>query len=302
MKLVTGGSGQVGAALTHILVKRGEQVVVFDVVKGPRLDDISDKITFVRGNLAIWSEVFNIVRDYKISHIYHMGAMLTSESEINPWASFQSNVVGTYNVLEAARLLNVEQIMFTSSIGTFGQAAGGEMSDTSLQRPRDFYGAGKLYCERLGALYRQKWGLDFRSIRYPSVLGPGPATPGHWDVPMIQAAMQGKPFACNSPADRPGPMLYVSDAARAADVVLQAPKDAIKMINYNVGGIAAGTPGELAAALKKHYPSWQVTFAPSGGPSGLRWNDSFARTEFGWKPEISTVELLVDAFIKDSTR
>lgn len=181
-KLVTGGSGQIGAALVHILVDRGEEVVVFDINKGRRIGDIENQIKFVRGDLGIWSEVMNVVKDYKITQIYHMGAMLTSDSEANPWASFQTNVVGTYNILEAARLLNVEKMMFTSSIGTFGMTTDDKISDTSLQRPRDFYGAGKLYCEGLGRWYNRKFSLDFRSIRYPSVVGPGVATPGHWDA------------------------------------------------------------------------------------------------------------------------
>src|SRR3989304_5393979 len=236
-KLITGGSGQIGAELAHILVNRGEEVVIFDISKSARIKDIEGKLKFVRGNVGIWSEVMNVVKDNKITHIYHMGAMLTSESEANPWASFQSNVVGTYNVLEAARLFGVERIMFTSSIGTFGSTIGSfgtpvedSLTDTTLQRPGSFYGIGKLYCEGLGRWDNRKFGLDFRGVRYPSVVGPGIATPGHWDAPMMMSAIAGKAYKCPVPEDITTAMLYYKDAALAADMVLKAPKEQIKMM------------------------------------------------------------------------
>ena len=235
--LITGGSGLVGAELARILVRREQKVVVFDIAKSKRLSDIEDRVKFIRGDLGNASEVFNAVKDNEITHIYHMGAMLTGDSEANPWGSFQTNVVGTYHVLEAARLFGVKGMMFTSSIGTFDASLVPELSDTVLQRPRDFYGVGKLYCEGLGRMYRRKFGLDFRGLRYPSVVGPGVATPGHWDAPMIQSAIAGRPFQCHVPPDRGGAMIYYKDAAMAAHALLAAPPEKIKMVNYNVGGI-----------------------------------------------------------------
>ena len=123
--LITGGSGFIGSHLARLLVGRGEEIAVFDKVKTNRLSGIEDKIKLVLGDLGDRSEVLNVVRDHRITSIYHLGAMLTFESEINPWASFQSNVAGTYNLLEAARLFNVEKVLFTSSIGTFGENTGG---------------------------------------------------------------------------------------------------------------------------------------------------------------------------------
>jgi len=305
-RLITGGSGLVGAELAHVLAGGGEKVIVFDIAKSARLADIGDSITFVRGDLGNWSEVFNVVKNNEITHIYHMGAMLTFESEANPWGSFHTNVVGTYNVLEAARLLGVKGMMFTSSIGTFDASLVPELSDMALQRPRDFYGVGKLYCEGLGRMYRRKFGLDFRALRYPSVVGPGVPAPGHWDAPMMQNAILGKPVQCNVPPDRGGPMIYYKDAARAADLLLAAPPADIKMINYNVGGIGRVTPREIEAALKRHLPEVSITYATApGGSVPLRetvWNDSFARTEWGWSPEYANIERLVADLVEETKR
>lgn len=301
-KLITGGSGQIGAGLAHILVERGEEVVIFDIAKGKRFSDIESKLKFVRGDVGIWPEVMNVIKDNKITHIYHMGAMLTSESEANPWASFQANVVGTYNVLEAARLLGVQQVMFTSSIGTFGAGTEDKLSDTTLQRPFSFYGAAKLYGEGLGRWYNRKFGLDFRGVRYPSVVGPGIATPGHWDAPMILNAIAGKPYECRVPPDMPVAMLYYRDAALAADLILRAPKESIKMMNYNIGGVPAATPKQVEAEIRKHLPKAVITY-PQDQPStlivGRAWDDSYARSEWGWRPQYATAEQIVSAMFKE---
>lgn len=301
--LITGGSGLVGAELAHLLLAKNEKVVIFDIAKSKRVTDIEDGVVFVRGDLGVSAEVFNVVKDHKITRIFHMGAMLTGESEANPWGSFHTNIIGTYNVLEAARLYGVESMMFTSSIGTFDGSLVPELSDVVLQRPRDFYGVGKLYCEGLGRMYRKKFGLDFRGLRYPSVVGPGVATPGHWDAPMIQSAIAGKPFQCMVPPDRGGAMLYYKDAARAAYALLQAPRDGIQMINYNVGGISRVTPREIEAALKERLSDVSINYVTPAGPpmrlGEIAWNDSYARREWGWSPEYTDIGRVVGDFIDE---
>ena len=165
-KLITGGMGYIGAELAHILADRGEEVVLFDInINRYRIEDIESKVKVVRGDLGNLSEVLNVVKNNNITEIYHTGSMLTYMSELNPWASYQSNVIGSYNVLEAARLFNVEKMMFTSTLGTFGLQRDEVLTDISIQRPITIYGCGKLYIEGLGRFYSKKFGLDFRSIR-----------------------------------------------------------------------------------------------------------------------------------------
>ena len=309
-KLVTGGTGYIGAGLAHILVDRGEEVVLFDIVINRyRIEDIENKVKIVPGDVGNWSEVLNVVKDNKISEIYHLGSMLTYMSELNPWASFQANVIGTYNVLEAARMCGVEKMMFTSTLGTFGLQMAEVITDISIQRPVSMYGCGKLYGEGLGRFYRRKFGLDFRSIRYAHMIGPNVGTPGHWAPLMIQDAILGKTNECvyGNPETTVS-MIYVSDAARAADMVLKAPKEKIKMVNYNVTGISAVTSArELEAVLIKRFPKFKVNYKPdtlsqTGAYKALSvmrvFDDSYARNEWGWKPQYDTPEAIIDVFGK----
>lgn len=306
-KLITGGTGYIGAELAHILVERGEEVVLFDIVISEyRIEDIKNKVKIVRGDLGNFAEVANVVKENGITEIYHMGGLLTMVSDGNPWASFRVNVIGTYNVLEASRLFSVNKMMFASSIGTYGLGITEVIDDLTIQRPTNFYGVGKLYCEGLGRWYMNKFGLDFRSIRYPATVGPNVRTPGHWMPPMIEDSILGRPHEClYAPADDPGmPLIYLTDAARAADMVLQAPKAQIKMVNYCVSGVSdAVSVNNMETILKKRYPKTSISYRNPLGEIRVgvvkRFDDTYARNEWHWKPLYATPEAVVEKFERD---
>ena len=308
--LITGGTGCAGAALAHILVERGENVVLFDInINHSRIDDIEDKVTVVRGGLGNWSEVLNVVKDNNVKGIYHTGSMLSLPSQANPWASFNANVIGTYNVLEAARLFDVEKVVFTSTLGTFGLEIGDVITDTTIQRPTLMYGIGKLYCEGLGRFYRTKFGLDYRGTRYPGVIGPGVTTPGaaQWFPWMIEHAIKDEPYESFAPEDAIVSVLFFKDCARVANIAYEAPKENVKMVNYNISGITPSiSGGELADMLRKRYPGAPITFNPTPEVAKL-WktlklqdiDDSCARKELGWSPIYNTMDKIVSSFEKE---
>ena len=309
-KLITGGTGYIGAELAHLLVERGEEVVLFDIVLNEyRVEDIKNKVKMVRGDLGNWSEVLNVVKDNNITDIYHMGSMLSYMSEGNPWGSFSANVIGTYNVLEAARLFGVKKMMFTSTIGTYGLDKSEIIDDLTIQRPTNIYGCGKVYGEGLGRWFMNKFGLDFRSIRYPAMIGPNVRTPGHWAPHMIEDSIAGRPNECiYTMPERGMPMIYLTDAARAADMVLQAPQEKIKMVNYCVASVPDSVSAkELETILTKRYPKTKVNYNMDPAMQALmekigittRFDDSYARKEWGWSPLYTTAEAIVDIFEKD---
>jgi nucleoside-diphosphate-sugar epimerase len=308
--LITGGSGIIGSEVAHSLVQSGEEVVLFGrTLKASRIADIKDKVKFAHGDLGLAAHVFNAIKDHKITDIYHLGAMLTFASENDPHGSFQTNVLGTINVIEAARLLGVKRIMFASSIATFGLETGETVSDITIQRPVVFYGISKLYCEGLGRYYRNKYGLDFRCVRYPAVVGPGVNTAGHWIPPMMEDAIQGKPHDSLVSGNATSWVISLKDAARAARMVLQAPKDCIKMVNYNVAGCNQSIKAEeIVTVIMRRYPDAVIRFKQDQNNSSAfkgysgNYDDSYARKEWGWKPDHFTIDLIFKSFIRDIRR
>ncbi|HEX78246.1 MAG TPA: NAD-dependent epimerase/dehydratase family protein [Dehalococcoidia bacterium] len=309
-KLITGGTGFIGAELAHRLVERGEDIILFDVAPNyERIEGIKDKAKVVPGDLKVWPEVLNVVKENNIEGIYHLGSMLSVPSEANPWASFQINVVGTMHVLEAARLFGVDRIVFASSAATYGLGTSGVVTDETIQRPTTMYGCGKLYCELLGRFYRTRFDLDFRSVRYPSVVGPGSKTKhvSIYNAWMIEKPALGEPFQCFVTEETKIPAIYFKDAARAADLCYQAPKEKIQTVNYNVSGIApARTAKELELAVKKFIPDARITYEPD--PEVMEFyrafrmevfDDSKAREEWGWEPRYTDIDEVVADFIEE---
>lgn len=308
--LVTGGTGFIGAELARTLVGRGEEVVLFDIYPNyARIADIKDKVKVVQGNLAYAAEVFNVVRDNNINGIYHLGSMLSVPSNANPWASFQTNVVGTMNILEAARLFAVGKVVFTSTAATYGLDCPPVVTDTTIQRPTTMYGSGKLYCECLGRFYHSKFGLDFRSLRFPAVIGPGAKVKhvSQYNAWMIEYPVLGEPFECFVSEDTKSPVLYFKDAIKSLDMVCQAPEEQIKMLNYNIAGVVPNRSArEIEQAVKRYIPEAQITYNPDPEIMDFHrsshidvFDDSKARGEWGWQATYSDFDKVITDFIEE---
>ena len=310
-KLITGGTGFIGAALARSLVGQGEEVVLFDVSPNwNRIGDIKDRVKVIAGNLANYFEVLSAVRE-NVEGIYHLGGMLSVPSDANPQASFQANVCGTMHVLEAARLFNVEKVVFTSTFGTYGLGVTRVVMDDTLQRPITMYGCGKLYCELLGMFYKRRFGLDFRSVRLPSIVGPGVRTPGvaQHNSLMIEKAALGEPYECCVAEDTRYPgVMYFKDVVRCLEMVYQAPMKQIKTVNYNVAGLRQGvTARELELLIKKHVPEFSVVYKPDpkvmavfkARATAEVYDDTRAREEWGWEPVYHDVEKQIVDFIHE---
>lgn len=306
--LITGGAGFVGLEVARQLLAQGDgPVTVFSRNPSPaRLGELADKVTAVAGDVGNYSHVLDAVKAARPRVIYHLGAMLSVPSDADPAAAIQTNAMGTFYVLEAAKLFDVEQVIFSSSIGTYGRdLPDGPIDDMTLQRPTLFYGATKAFGEHLGLYFRRKHGLDFRGIRYPSVVGPGVSTPGavQYTSWMIEAAATGKPFTIWVRPDTVVPIMYVTEAATATIRLAEAPADAIKTVSYLVDGTKpTPTAGEMADAVRARIPDAKLDFKPDPAlqallDAGMRpLDDTYARQEWGWQPT-HDLNRIIDDFL-----
>jgi nucleoside-diphosphate-sugar epimerase len=312
-KLITGGTGFLGSQLAHALIDRGEDVILFDVnINSNRINGIKDKAKLIEGNLSVYSEVFNAIRDQHVEGIYHLGSILSVSSQANPWASFQVNVCGTMNVLEAARLFNVEKVIFASSLATYSLGVPKILTEDTLQRPTSMYGCGKVYCELLGRFYRTKFGLDFRTFRSPTLVGPGVKTPGvtQYVSLMIENAAIGKPYECYVSKDtKSAGLMYFKDAVRALIMLYGAPREKIVTVNYNACGLREPVKAvELEEMIRKHVPDLSISYKPDKEivdylskykDTVQSIDDSKAHEEWGWNALYPDLESVVKDFIEE---
>jgi nucleoside-diphosphate-sugar epimerase len=176
--LITGGAGFIGAALANALVQRGENVVIFDRALDRSIEGKDARIVSVQGDISNWSEVLQLA------------AMLSAPSDANPWAAVNVNAFGTFYVLEAARLFNVKKVIFTSSLGVYSVDNDTVVTEETPQRPHQIYGVTKVFSELLGLYYHRRFGLDFRGVRFPQLIGPGARSSGfgQYGPRLIEAA------------------------------------------------------------------------------------------------------------------
>lgn len=300
--LITGGLGLVGSYLAKQLLEDGEHVVILDVVSASTLliRDIEDKVRIVRGDLASWAQVLAAVKDNDIGCIYHLGALLTPACEANHHSAYSVNLNGTYHVLEAARLFDVNSVIFTSSVATYGPDAPPIVNEDAAQRPVTLYGVTKIAGEQLGEYYHRRFGVNFRSVRYPVVVGPGQtAGLSRYAREIVQEPALGRPYQAYVDESLKMPLIYVKDAAGALVCLKRADEKGLKRRVYNLSGFFLSA-GDEADIVRKHLPQAKIEFRPDEAAMRLLtgfakdMDSTRAREEWGFCLRYS-----VDSFVKD---
>lgn len=306
--IITGGCGLIGANLARIMVEKGREVVTFDITSAQALpDDLAPKVTHVQGDITNFSEVLNAFRDHGVKEVFHLAATLSAPSEANPWRAYKINSGGTYHALEAARICGVGKFVFSSSMGAYGMGHDGDISDETIQQPTIIYGVTKVFGELLGRYYHRKFGIDFRGVRLPQIVGPGVTSGGfgQYNPGMIEAAAQGLPYEVWVPGDTVLPLMYIKDAIRSLAEIYEADASAIETRVYNLGQITPSpTAAELADIVKGFFPGAQTSFKPD--PQAVEVlqyiphhiDGHNAQKEWGWKLEGSAEDMVRD-FIAD---
>ena len=309
MDLITGGTGFIGSNLAKVLLDQGKEIATFDIKSSSLvLEPYGRRWTHFQGNLGNMGEVLTAMQVCKPKTIFHLGGMLSTPSEQNPQASFSTNVVGIYNVLEGARLFEVEQVIFASTNGTYSLDLEGlpVIDDRTLQRPFTMYGCGKVFGELLGRYYHRRYTIDFRSLRLPAIVGPGAKTKNVsiYNAWAIEKSFLGEPYEIFVTPETAAPILYFKDAARAFLDLSKAPIHQIKTMNYNLAGIhPIPTAMDLKNTILRFLPDAKISFKPDDLAmafqkmhQGVRWDDTPAVKEWNWKVQYD-LEAMVEDFI-----
>lgn len=297
--LVTGGSGLVGAYVVGMLLERGERPVLFDVAVNERLLNAVgvdvNSISVVRGDILDLPGLISAIRDQQIDRVIHLAAFLGEEVQRRPYSGVRLNLLGTVNVLEAARLEGVSRVTFPSSgtvfLGSLGEGLQ-RISENIPLNPPSVYAATKASSEFLGRTYAQRFGFEFVCVRYTGGLyGPSPvalkATREQAIQAMVRAALEGKAASVKWPYG-PSELLYGKDAAKGT--VLACLKDKLKDRLFHIGSGEMVSGDEILLALKRQFPKAEITLLkgekPMPYPEARIPNDlSRSREQLGYEPD-----------------
>lgn len=288
--LVTGANGQIGTVLVEALRQRygNDRVIASDIRQpdqssGPfELIDVLDR-----------KHMAEIVKKYKVTHLFHLAAILSAKGEQNPKMAWDINMNGLFNILGLAKEKKLK-VFSPSSIAVFGTES--PKQDTPQYRsvhPETVYGISKVAGEYWSLYFHKKFGVDVRSVRYPGIISyqslPGGGTTDY-AVEIFHSAVKGEPYTCFLKEDTRLPMMYIPDAIRATIDLMEAPAEAIGVrTSYNLAGMSF-TPAEIAEEIKAQIPGFTISYEPDFRQAiAETWtetiDDSDARNDWNWKPD-----------------
>lgn len=178
--LVTGGAGFIGSHLVDALLARGDQVTAFDDLSSGSRENLADAFgagaDLVEGSILDREQVDRVAAEVRPEVIFHLAAQGEVQRSIKePAFDATANVVGTINVIEAARRCETRRVVFASTGGAiYGEGSGIDLParESEPALPLCPYGQSKLAGETYLGLYRRMYGLDSIPLRFANVYGP----------------------------------------------------------------------------------------------------------------------------------
>lgn len=295
--LVTGGTGFIGSYVTRLLLARGDHVVAYDLTPDQntlqRILSAAEvaQVEIVPGDVTDLPHLAATTKRLRPERLIHLAYLLTTASQDNPALALHVNCVGTTNVFEVARLLDVPRVVWASSIAVFGRRSAGPdgvVANDALHDPATIYGACKSLNERFARHYARASALDLVGLRFPIVYGPGRLRGGGQFVhELMERPALGQPGRAPF-ADEMVNWGYVEDIARAILAAVDAAAPRARL--YTIGGEVA-TVREAAQHVRALLPEADLTLAVDGTTGLLALFDTApAQEELGWEPQVGLRE------------
>ncbi|KAJ3070474.1 hypothetical protein HDU98_006517 [Podochytrium sp. JEL0797] len=288
--LVTGSLGQLGIGLVSLLrQKYGAENVIASDIRKPTAE-IKKAGPYVFADVMNMQELEKIVVNHDITQIVNLSALLSAVGEANIDKALAINMTGFTNTLELARRHKL-RIMCPSTIGAFGPSTQRDMTpDLTVMRPTTVYGITKVHVELMGEYYAKRFGVDFRSLRYPGIISsdtePGGGTTDY-AVQIFHSALKSHSYKCYLGPETSLPMMYLPDCLEGTVKFLAAPSESLTQRTYNMAAFSFN-PRQIADKIKERIPDFEMSYEPDyrqaiadSWPRSL--DDSVARKDWGWK-------------------
>lgn len=276
--VVTGGTGFIGARVVAALAAKGHQIALLDVA--PNLDRFhglvdrfgTERITLHTADVLDVDGLDRILGERSVDVIVHLAYMLGTASKLHIRRSTEVNLVGTANVLEAARRLGIPRVVCASSLSVFGSDADyaadqlplGDDAPQVIAKDLRLYGASKVYLEAMAEAYREAEGPLTVGLRPGVVYGGAPANGSiDWIYSSVASAAARKPTAIAN-GNACLSMIHVDDIADQFVALAEAPADAFGPTFFLNSGGDTCTISEFGDALRRAFPEASIDVEMTG--------------------------------------
>ena len=295
--LVTGGSGFIGSHVVDRLVaEEAAEVVVFDA--RPRAENLTEalasgRVRLVEGDVGDEAALADAMAG--VNGVFHMAVLPLGPCSEDPRRCVDVNVVGTFNVLDAAREAGVQKVVFSSASSVYGDT-NETMDETHPLGARTMYGASKIAGEYFARAFHDLYGLDYVILRYMNVYGP--RQDGGLVINVLRRIRSGEPPTIMGDGSQSFDFVHVADVA-AANV--RAMASDVDEATLNVGGGNEVTVREIVDRLiDLSGASMEPEIRADADVPMTRRVGSSERAEdlLGWKPEYDLDRGLADVVAK----
>ncbi len=291
--LVTGGAGFISSHLAEALVSQGEQVRVLDnfsTGSAANLAGIAARIEVVEGDIRSYHVVLEAMAG--VDFVLHQAALPSVPRSVrDPITTTEVNVLGTVNVLHAARAAGVKRVVTASSSSVYGDNPAMPKREDMRPQPLSPYAVSKLSAEQYGQAFRQVYGLETVALRYFNVFGPrqDPNSQYAAVIPkFIRALLDGEPLTVHGDGAQSRDFTYVENVVAANLLACRAPNAAGAAVN-----VACGERHSLLALIDRlaahtgRAPRVEHTEPRPGDVPHSQADISLARELLGYEPVVA---------------
>ncbi len=291
--LVTGGAGFIGSHVVDACLAAGHSVAVLDDLSTGKQSNVNPAARLCVADLCDAAAVNGAIASETPEVIYHLAAKANvRESMTEPVLYAQVNIIGSLNLLEAARVHGCRKVIYASTGGAvYGEPQYLPVDENHPVNPLDPYGASKHQVEHYLFIYKANYGLDYTVLRFPNVYGPRQDPYGEAGVVAIwthQMLNGGQPMI-NGTGAQERDFCYVGDIARGNLLALDKGSGAIINLGSGIGTSIIDVFRALRAATgsncaEQHGP------AKLGEVFRIYLKTERARELLGWEPQVSLQE------------
>jgi len=310
--LVTGAAGYIAGFMSKRLLDDGHEVLVIDnLERGHKA--IDSRATFTRGDLCDKAFVDRLFTEHKVEGVIHFAAYISmGESMENPYIYFHNNIMASLNIIEAMRANNINNFIFSSTAGVYGNPVHLPIPEDDPKNPENPYGESKLMVERLLSWYAKTKGLNYVVLRYFNAagaaldgsMGEEHDPESHLIPNVINAVLENRPFKMFG-SDYATPdgtcvrdYIHVLDLVEAHVLALKKLETSTGGFTYNVGtgkGYSNKQVVEMVkAVVGKEFPV-EIGSRRPGDANELVADVSAIKRDLGFTAQYSDLKTIVES-------